>query len=152
MKSTFKYKNTSEIDANEEIKTFDNSERIKYEVSNTKAESEQNIRNRNHRKFTKNSNNFMTPGNFVENDTSQIGNPQITHNSFGMSNISSKMNIKEPGNASAVNFKRSVINGQGGPIKATSAIRQKDNLNTIHFEDLRQQAQAESHKVSQLNV
>lgn len=44
LKSTFKYKNTSEMDANEEIKTFDNSDRIKYDVSNTKAESEHNTR------------------------------------------------------------------------------------------------------------
>jgi hypothetical protein len=91
LKSTFKYKNTSEIDQNEEIKTFDNSERIKYEVSNHKAESEHNNKLRNQRKITKNSNNFMTPSNF-ENDINQPGNPQVTHNSFGMSNISSKLN------------------------------------------------------------
>ena len=123
------------MDPNEEIKTFDNSDRIKYEVSNTKAESEHNTRHRNQRKFTKNSNNFMTPSNF-ENDLNQGGgNPQFTHNSFGMSNISSTLNKPNQVNQSGVNFKRSVINGNGGPIKATNPIRQKESLQTIHFDD-----------------
>lgn len=79
----------------------------------------------------------MTPSNF-ENDLNQGGNPQFTHNSFGMSNISSKINNKDQINSSAVNFKRSAINGNGGPIKATNPIRQKDNMHTIHFDDQQQ--------------
>lgn len=88
LKSTFKYKNNSDLNHNEEAKTFDNSDQIKYEVSNTKAESEHNIRiNRQKKALPKsNPNNFMTPNN--KESSEQIH--QQTHNSFLMSNISSK--------------------------------------------------------------
>lgn len=91
LKSTFKYKNASEIDQNEEIKTFDNSERIKYEpYQMTKAESEHNSRHKNPRMIVgKNSNNYMAPNNFDEANP----NPQQTHNSFGLSNISTNMKM-----------------------------------------------------------
>lgn len=125
LKSTFKYKNTSEFNQNEQ--TFEHSERIKYEVPVAKAESEHNVRVQK-QKLPKqnNTNNFMTPNNRELEET--------VHDQLGMSNISSKQKIttkEQPNGAGVGGFRRQ----SKGPIKAVPVIRQQDSLQTIHFDD-----------------
>ena len=102
LKSTFKYKNQSEHDTASNIgdnRTFDNTERrLKYDATTgKKANSEYNMR----QDFTKlpavlNNNNYMMQtggaGGSSQGGSKIIDKPQQTHNSFGLSNVSTNVN------------------------------------------------------------